>query len=53
MRAQPYLENIMSKTLKYIGLPIALLGIAALASTAQAEKKTFISIGANPVGLTN
>ncbi len=42
----------MSKTFKYVGLPIALLGVAALASTAYAQKKTFVSIGANPVGLT-
>ena len=42
----------MSKIRKFIGLPIAMLGVAALASTAHAQKKTFVSIGANPVGLT-
>jgi len=42
----------MSKTLKWIGLPIAIMGVAALASTAHAQKKTFVSIGANPVGNT-
>ena len=42
----------MSKTLKFIGLPIAILGVATIVSSAHAQKKTFVSIGANPVGLT-